>query len=80
MKAKALEQTEIPGTETPRKRQTKIEKAIAGDLVIAYDRNAEDGPSAVVAIELVTIIERWKDQGICDRTGPHEARPGDYFR
>lgn len=84
-------QTAIPGTEPPpRRRRTQVAKAEIGDLVIAYDTNAE-GAATVVAIEQVTemrdateIVERWKDQGIVDRTHAPvevwEARPGMYYR
>lgn len=85
MNAKAVEQTQIPGTEaSPRKRQSQLDKAVAGDLVIAVDGDA------VSAIEQVTadstapeIATRWKDQGIVGvgtSIEVWEARPGMYYR
>lgn len=74
------------------KRQTVIQKAVTGDLVVALHRGSDHDAAGIAAIEQVTdemtaedIQARWKDQGIVDGTGPNfvqiwECRPGSYYR
>jgi hypothetical protein len=93
MNKAAAEQTLIPGTEGPRKRQSMVDKAQPGDLLIALVGGKTDpalGNQRIAAIEQVTeggtaaeVVARWKDQGVIDGLGSvevWEARPGMYYR
>lgn len=84
----AADQLEVPGTEkpTPKKRVTLLERAIVGDLCVAYGADMDH----VLAIEQVSdsttaeeIVSRWKDQGVTGkkpRVEVWECRPGGYYR
>lgn len=88
-----LEQTAIPGTdEIPemlkpkRTRQTVLQKAVVGDLVVALS----PGSNLIAAIEAVdeekdaeAIVDRWKDQGVTEKYSTIEVwefRVGGYYR
>lgn len=82
------EQLAVPGTEkaATKKRVTLLERAVVGDLVVAYGSDADH----VLAIEQVSdetsadeIVERWKDQGVTGskpKVEVWECRPGGYYR
>lgn len=88
-----LEQTAIPGTEKPekRKRRTILERAVVGDLVIAYRPTPRKEQQVLIAIEQVgdendgpMIRDRWIDQGVITdgsiEVVVFECRPGGYYR
>jgi hypothetical protein len=88
-----VQQTSIPGTEqaAKKKRQSLLDKAVVGDLVVGFIIDSDERIGGIATIEQVLdgisaadIVQRWKDQRVVGEARTQvevwECRPGGHYR